>query len=159
MSKWFLDKTCKKDLNRKSELKVLHIQISLLLRGGRGGRGARKLKIWYPGLGGGNFIWYAKIEYKEAEVIWIANDWQNTSSSSVRSSNTSTNSRSLLRNEVNNWQEVGFFLLTYKRKHRVGFFARTCKTKHNTDGSLLLWDRKKVSVSISFQTRVENFPQ
>ena len=31
--------------------------------------------------------------------------------------------------------------------------------KHTTDGSLLLRDRKKVSISISLQTRVENFPQ
>ena len=29
-----------------------------------------------------------KEEYKEAEVFWVANDRQNTSSSSVRSSNT-----------------------------------------------------------------------
>ena len=35
-----------------------------------------------------NFISYIEIEYKEAEVFWVANDWQNTSSSSVRSSNT-----------------------------------------------------------------------
>ena len=40
------------------------------------------------GTGGGDFIWYVKTEYKEAEVFWVANDWQNTSSSSVRSSNT-----------------------------------------------------------------------
>ena len=32
--------------------------------------------------------WYFKIEYKEAEVFWIANNQQNTSSSSVKSSNT-----------------------------------------------------------------------
>ena len=35
-----------------------------------------------------NSIWYVKIDYKEAEVFWIANDAQNTSGSSVRSSNT-----------------------------------------------------------------------
>ena len=33
-----------------------------------------------------DFIWYAKIEYKETEVFWVANDLKNTSSSSVRSS-------------------------------------------------------------------------
>ena len=27
---------------------------------------------------GGNFIWYVKIEYKEAEVLWVTNDWQST---------------------------------------------------------------------------------
>ena len=37
---------------------------------------------------GGNFILYVKIEYEEAEVFWFANDRQNISSSSVRSSNT-----------------------------------------------------------------------
>ena len=31
---------------------------------------------------------YKEAEYKEAEVFWVANDRQNTSSSSVRSSNT-----------------------------------------------------------------------
>ena len=31
---------------------------------------------------------YVKIEYKEGEVLWIANDQQNTSGWSVRSSNT-----------------------------------------------------------------------
>ena len=41
------------------------------------------------GGGGGNIIWYVKIEYKESWVFWVANDEQNTSSSSVRSSNTS----------------------------------------------------------------------
>ena len=35
-----------------------------------------------------NFISYIEIEYIEAEVFWVANDRQNTSSSSVRSSNT-----------------------------------------------------------------------
>ena len=35
-----------------------------------------------------NFISYIEIEYIEAEVFWVVNDRQNTSSSSVRSSNT-----------------------------------------------------------------------
>ena len=43
---------------------------------------------------------------------------------------TSTNIQLLKRNDVDNWQEVGFFILTYK-------------TKHNTGGSFLLRDRKK----------------
>ena len=41
-----------------------------------------------PGWGGVNFIWYVKIEYNEVEVFWNANDWQNTSRSSVMLSNT-----------------------------------------------------------------------
>ena len=40
------------------------------------------------GMGWRKFVWYVKIEYKEAEVFRVANDRQNTSSSSVRSSNT-----------------------------------------------------------------------
>ena len=47
----------------------------------------------------------------------------------------------------------------YKTKHCVSFFTPTCKTKHTRDGSVLLQDHKKVSISISFQTRVEIFPQ
>ena len=39
-------------------------------------------------VGGGDFISYAKIEYKDTEVFWNANDLKNTSSSSVRSSST-----------------------------------------------------------------------
>ena len=44
-----------------------------------------------------------------------------------------------MRNEVNNWQQFGFFILTYK-------------TKHTTDGSLTpLRARKNVIISILFQ--------
>ena len=57
--------------------------------GGRRGGGGWKIENLISGVGWRrNFIWYAKIEYKEAEVIWIANDRQNASSLSVRSSNT-----------------------------------------------------------------------
>ena len=39
---------------------------------------------------------------------------------------TSTKIRLLLRSNVNKWQQVGFFILTYKTKLCVGFFAQTC---------------------------------
>ena len=37
------------------------------------------------------------------------------------------------------------------KTQRVGFFAKTYKTKHTIDGSLLLQDRQKVSMSVLFQ--------
>ena len=57
-----------------------------------------------------------------------------------------------MRNEVNNWQLVGFFILTYITKHNV--LASLHKlTKQNTIQTkpFLLRDRKKVSISILFQ--------
>ena len=48
-----------------------------------------------------------------------------------------------MRNKVNNWKKVSFFVLTYKTKHWVGFFAWTCKIKYTTDWSLLLRDGKR----------------
>ena len=47
-----------------------------------------KIENLIAGVEWGNFIWYVKTEYNEAEVVWMANDWQNTSSSSVISNNT-----------------------------------------------------------------------
>ena len=55
---------------------------------GINGAGGWKIKNLIAGVGAGSFIWYVKIDYKEAKVFWIANDWQNASSSSVRSINT-----------------------------------------------------------------------
>ena len=115
---------------------------------GRERRGNWTIENYKPGWGGRNLIWYVKIQYKEAEVFWVANDQQNTSSSSVRWSNTfnkklSTNIRLLLQNDANNWPSIGFFILTFKTKHCAGFFGRTCQTKHTTDGSLFLRDLKK----------------
>ena len=68
-----------------------------------------------------------KIKLKEQKItIKNSNDQQNRWSSSykIRSRNTfnkttSTNIRLLMRNEVNNWQKAGFFILTYKAKHNV----------------------------------------
>ena len=57
------------------------------------------------------------------------------------------------RNCLDNLNSLYYFvILTYKTKHCVGFFAQTCKTKQTTNKSLLLRARKKVSISISFQT-------
>ena len=54
-----------------------------------------------------------------------------------------------MRNEVNKWQQVHFFIITYKTTQCVGFLTRTCKTKHNTGGSFLLRDRKEVRIIYS----------
>ena len=35
-----------------------------------------------------------------------------------------------MRNEVNNWQYVSFFMLIRKTKQYIGFFTRTYKTKY-----------------------------
>ena len=49
------------------------------------------------GVGGGRFIWYVKIEYKEAELFWVTNDWQNTPSSSVKR---------MVEKECSGWKEI-----------------------------------------------------
>ena len=88
------------NLQKRSKIEKVNINIKfyifklvyswVLNRRGFGinvGRGW-KIENLIPGCGGRNFIWCVKIEYKEAEVFWVANDLQNTSSSSVRSSST-----------------------------------------------------------------------
>ena len=42
-------------------------------------------------------------------------------------------------------------IIDNKLASSIGFFTRTYKTKHTTGGSLLLQDRKKVSINILFQ--------
>ena len=57
-------------------------------------RGVSRNKRWVAGgienvitgVGWRKFIWYVKIECKETEAFWVANDRQNTSGSGVRSS-------------------------------------------------------------------------
>ena len=39
----------------------------------------------------------------------------------------STNIRLIMQNEINNWQEIGFFIPTYKTKHNMFPFARLQK--------------------------------
>ena len=82
-------------------------------------------KTCKKGWGGGNFISYLTIDQVTHSI------------------KTSTNIQLPLQNELNNWQQVGFLIQTYKTKHYVGFFVRPCKTKYTTDGSLFLRDLKK----------------
>ena len=56
-----------------------------------------------------------------------------------------------MRNEVNNWQYVGFFILTYtKNTQCVDFFTQTYKTKHDTDEAIPL-ARSQKNQHIMFQ--------
>ena len=56
-----------------------------------------------------------------------------------------------MRHEVNNWQYVGFFILTYETKHNVLDSLHELKNKHNKNTRFLLRNRKKVSIGTLFQ--------
>ena len=79
-------------------------------------------------------------------MFWVANDRQNTSSSSVKSSNTfnkNINKQSITSAKWGQQLAISWRLYTNLQNKRMcwlGFFARTYKTNHTTNGSLLLRD-------------------
>ena len=84
-----------------------------------------------------------------------SNDWQNTSISSVRSSNTfskNINKHSITSAKWGQLLAISWLLYTnlQNKTHCVGFFARTYKTEHTTDRSLLWRHHKKVNISLFF---------
>ena len=85
-----------------------------------------------------------------------SNDRENTSSSSVRSSNTfnkNINKHSITSCEMRTiiGNKLASLYNSQSKTQCAGFFTGTYKTKHNTDGSLLFRDRKIVSISILFR--------
>ena len=49
-----------------------------------------------------------------------------------------------MRSEVNNWQQLGFFTLTYKTSQCVGSFTKLYKTKDST-GEVISFPRSQKS--------------
>ena len=89
------------DVQKRSKIKKLNINTKFCVfklvycwvrnrRGCWNKRDGGGIENLIAGLGWRTFwyVWYVKIEYKEAEVFWVTNDRQNESSSLVGSSNT-----------------------------------------------------------------------